>query len=451
MGCDEVVDPEPCAAPEIIRSNVTSNTNNVLSAIVTANVRFADSVGLRYGLAPGTMDDVAPAVAPALDSVLVPLLGLHASSSYNIQLVAYSACGITASAVHTFTTSPLPSDLPKYTATGQNPAPGYVAFAAGNYGLVIDNTGRIVWYHRFPNGPGLNFQPQANGRYAARPNPVSSSDIARWVEIDPMGNVKRTLGCAENLQPRIHDLLAATDGSYWLLCDQIRTMDLSASGGSSQAAVLGTGVQHVSATGTLLFSWTPFDHFDVDLQALDPADRSGPVINWTHGNAIDLDVDGNLLVSFRNLSEVTKINTRTGAVMWRMGGARNQFTFENVTAPAFLRQHGLRATAAGRLQMLDNLGDPLASRFERYEYDEVRRTVRMISSIASTTGVVALIGGNTQNLAGGRSLVSYGNGGSVEETDAAGTVVWRIDGNPGYVFRAQRIRSLYKPGVGDTR
>jgi hypothetical protein len=27
-------------------------------------------------------------------------------------------------------------------------------------------------------------------------------------------------------------------------------------------------------------------------------------------------------------------------------------------------------------------------------------------------------------------------------------VVWRIEGNPGYVFRAQRIRSLYRPGGG---
>jgi hypothetical protein len=36
----------------------------------------------------------------------------------------------------------------------------------------------------------------------------------------------------------------------------------------------------------------------------------------------------------------------------------------------------------------------------------------------------------------------------VEEYDAAGNVVWRIEGEPGYVFRAQRIISLYQPGVG---
>jgi hypothetical protein len=39
----------------------------------------------------------------------------------------------------------------------------------------------------------------------------------------------------------------------------------------------------------------------------------------------------------------------------------------------------------------------------------------------------------------------------VEEVDDAGAIVWRIEGNPGYVFRAHRIRSLYTPGMGDPR
>lgn len=47
-------------------------------------------------------------------------------------------------------------------------------------------------------------------------------------------------------------------------------------------------------------------------------------------------------------------------------------------------------------------------------------------------------------------LVSYGSGGRVEEYDAAGAVVWRLV-QPGYVFRAQRISSLYHPAVSPAR
>jgi hypothetical protein len=39
----------------------------------------------------------------------------------------------------------------------------------------------------------------------------------------------------------------------------------------------------------------------------------------------------------------------------------------------------------------------------------------------------------------------------VQEYDREGKVVWQIEGDPGYVYRAQRTRSLYLPGDGLTR
>ena len=80
-----------------------------------------------------------------------------------------------------------------------------------------------------------------------------------------------------------------------------------------------------------------------------------------------------------------------------------------------------------------------------------RRAARLSAAYRSAAGLVAQIGGSTQALGGGHTLVSYGSGAGVEEYDAAGNVVWRLTGNPGYVFRAQRIRSLYRPGAGDPR
>ena len=417
-----------------------------------AHVRLADSVALRFGIAGERLDSSAPAVKVTGDSAAVPLLGLRELTQYNVAAVAFNNCGTTAGPTLTFATNALPSDLPRYSASGSDPSPGYIAFAAGTYGIVIDNTGRVVWYHRFPNGPGLNFQPQPNGRYVARPLTTTvAAEFGKWVEIDPLGNVTRTLGCAGGFPARLHDFLAEANGSYWVMCDRTRTVDLSSSGGSSQALVMGTGVQHIGNNGEILFDWSPFDHIEVDLRAIDFFDQSVVPINWTHGNALDLDADGNLIVSFRNPSEIIKIDVKNGAVLWRMGGSRNQFTFENVAAPVFARQHGVRATAAGRLHLLDNLGDSQGSRAERYEYDEKLRTVRLISSIASSSGAIALTGGTTQDLPGGRALISFGSGASVEESDASGKVVWKLTGNPGYVFRAQRIRSLYTPGVGDPR
>jgi hypothetical protein len=436
----------PHPVPRVVASAVAPGPANVLSVVVSARVLYADSAAVRFGPAGTTLDSLTPAVLSAADSIVVPVLGLLPDSPYTLVVVAYRGDRTAVGDSLTFQTGPLPGDLPSYITAGPDPSPGYVVFAAGRYGIVIDNTGRVVWYRRFEYGAGLSFAAQPTGHYVARPLTAEPTDPPVWVELDRLGNVTRTVDCARGLVSRLHDLILAPDGSYWLMCDDTRTMDLSAMGGLTNARVTGTAVQHVGADGQLLFSWTPFDHFD--LADLPQAARAGATVNWTHGNSLDLDADGNVVVSFRNLSEITTIDTQTGNVLWRMGGLRNQFTFANTSAPAFSRQHGLRLTDAGRLLLLDNYGDSLDSRAERYVFDADLRVASLVTSYGPTPAVTADLGGSAQDLPDGRTLVSFGTAGRVEEYAASGQVVWRIEGAPGYIFRAQRIRSLYAPGVG---
>jgi hypothetical protein len=447
-GClDAPVGVTPPPAPVIDAAVAITSPHNALSAVVSVRVRNADSVSLR--IHPTADDSVTPAMVLVGDAASIPVLGLRPEQHYSLRVVAYGRGGTVVGDALELTTAPLPPDLPRYTAAGSDPSPGYVVFAAGMYGVVIDNTGRVVWYHRFPNGPGLNFMAQPTGRYVARPSTPQAGDAEPWVEIDPLGNVTRTLGCGRSLQSRLHDLIAEPSGSYWIMCDETRMMDLTAHGGVAEARVTGTIVQHIGIDGELLFEWNPFDHFAIT--DVDQTERTGPNVNWMHGNAIDLDADGNLLLSSRSLGEITKIDTRSGAVIWRMGGRRNQFAFVDTPMPAFARQHGARSNAVGSLVLLDNLGNPSESRAERYVIDEAARTARLAHSYGSVPGVVTQIGGSVQPLPNGRTLVSFGTEGRVEEYDADGRVTWSIYGHAGYVFRAQRIRSLYAPGVGTAR
>lgn len=441
------------SAAEIVDASVVSGPHNLLSGVVHVRVRGADEVAVVYALDGATNgDSITPRVPVTGDSAVVPVLGLLPERRYELRVVAYAEHGTSTHGGLTLTTGALPDDLPSYTATGADASPGYVVMAAGLYGLVIDNTGRVVWYRRFPNGPGLNFAAQPNGHYVARPPAGNPANPGHWVEIDALGNETRVLPCSDGLRPRPHDLIAQPDGSYWLLCDESRAMDLTAFGGVADAVVTGTAVQHIGRDGATLFRWSPFDHFAIT--DVDAKERTGAAVNWTHGNALDLDTDGNLIVSFRNLGEVTKIDVATGNVIWRFGGRRNQFDLSNASGasvPSFVGQHSARAYAPGAILLLDNIGDPNQSRAERYVLDERARSARLVRSYGSGPGVVTLIGGSVQDLPDDRTLVSFGTAGRVEEYDASGRVVWRIDGNPGYVFRAQRIRSLYAPGVGLTR
>jgi outer membrane protein assembly factor BamB len=434
----------PAVLPAVVRATIVPGPHNVLSAVATVATVNADSVLMRFGVVGQPLDSFTPAAPVESDVTDLPVLGLLPETSYQFQVVAFGEGVMAAGDTLRLTTGPLPADLPVYSAGGGDPSPGYVVFGAYPYGVVIDNTGRIVWYRHLDGGPTLNFQVQPTGRYTTSPITPAPGDATPWIEFDPLGNEVRRLGCADGLIARFHDLIAEPDGSYWLMCDETRIMDLTPYGGQPAAAVTGTVVQHVDAAGTRLFSWSPFGHFAIT--DLDSASRSGASVNWTHGNAIDFDTDGNLLVSFRSLSEITKIDLATGSVLWRLGGLANQFTLSGTLTP-FIGQHGLRVVGPGRLLLLDNRG-LAASRAERYVLDEAGRIATLLESYSAQPPVTAILGGSTQLLPGGRVLVAYGNGNRVQEYDAAGNVVWEIHDNPGYVFRAQRITSLYRPGVG---
>ena len=437
--------------PTIVAARADRHPHTVLTAEMSVEVRNADSAAAFYRLAddPSSAPLRAPGVAVEHDAATVILLGLHPDARYEVIPVVYRGRREVRGTALELTTGPLPPDLPRFRTSGSDPSPGYVLFATGPFAVVIDNGGRVVWYRRFPDGPGLNFMAQPTGHYVLRPPTPEPGDIEPWLELDPLGNVTRHLVCANGLPSRLHDLILHADGSYHILCDETRTMDLTAHGGVAQARVTGTVVQHVSADGELLWKWRAFDHFAIT--DVEPAERRGANVNWTHANALELGADGNLLVSFRNLGEITKIDATSGGVIWRLGGLRNQFNFLGVSAPAFARQHSARWAEPGVLLLLDNLGDSRESRAERYVIDEEARTARLVQSLGSLPAAVTEIGGSVQPLADGRTLVSFGTAGRVEEYDGAGRLVWRVVGNPGYVFRAQRIRSLYAPGVGTSR
>ena len=450
VGCSSDDGPmvEPPPPPVVLGSAAVAGPHNVLSAVVAATLQHADSVVVRFGVG-AALDSTTPSAVPVDGAVNVPVLGLLPATTYSMQLLAWGAeDSVATSDTLALTTGQLPADLPAFSAGGSDPSPGFVAFALNTYAIVIDNTGRVVWYRALTGGPTLNFQPQPSGNWLTHPVTAPTADARSWTEFDALGNVTRTFGCARELKARFHDLITEPDGSYWVLCDETRTMDLSAAGGLAAAQVTATVVQHVRPGGGASFEWNAFDHFSIE--DLDPALRVGPNVNFTHANALDFDADGHLLLSFRSLNEVTSIDTVTGAVQWRMGGRANQFTFADRATP-FMRQHGLRVLGPGRFQVLDNLGQQDGTRVERYDYSASARTAARSGALSSAPSVTALLGGATQHLLGQRTLAAYGNGNRVQEYSEAGQVVWEIHGDPGYVYRATRVASLYRPGHGTPR
>ena len=171
-----------------------------------------------------------------------------------------------------------------------------------------------------------------------------------------------------------------------------------------------------------------------------------PVNPW-HGNAIDLDRDGHVLVSFRNSDQIMKINAQTGAIIWRLGGKKNEFTFNNDSFNGFSHQHGIRRLANGNVIFFDNgnLHSPPTSRAVEYRLDEQAKTATLVWEYRHEPALYGFALGFAQRLANGNSLICYGIAQRIIEVDPAGNKVWDliIEEPNRFVYRAFRIASLY--------
>ena len=55
------------------------------------------------------------------------------------------------------------------------------------------------------------------------------------------------------------------------------------------------------------------------------AHAKGAEWEYFHVNSVDVDSDGNFLVSSRNTSTIYKIDRATGKIIWRLGGKKSDF------------------------------------------------------------------------------------------------------------------------------
>lgn len=447
-GCDrnsfESTPPE--VIPLIQGVSIRENAQNVVSAIMQVNVVNASTVEAEYGTDTLSLF-FTPTHSVHSSSVTIPIVGLHAGSTYWIRVKAVSSTGNSVrSAFRSFTTDSLPADLPMFTiSVNNNPAPGFVMLGLNttgpgrSYAVIVDNAGTVVFYRVF-DGAVADFQKQPHGHYTAWAS--LSGEPARFHDFDNLGNITGSFQATGVEETGPHELRVRPDG-HLLFGVEYRTMDLTAHGGLATATVRGLRVEYVAPQP---FVWNTFDHFGV-ADAMPDISLTGQNVNPWHGNAIDVDTDGHLLVSFRNMDEVTKINSSTGEIIWRLGGRNNEFTFVNDPLNGFSHQHGIRRLSNGNIILFDNgnLHSPPASRAVEYHLDEAGRIATMIWEYRPQPLVFASFLGFAERISNGNTLICFGNTRRVIEVDSAGTKRWDLFVNNAsrLPYRAFRIPSLY--------
>ncbi len=272
------------------------------------------------------------------------------------------------------------------------------------YLMILDNNGEPVFAHKLSTR-AIDFKPQPGGRLS-----YFDQELGYYVILDETYTQVDTIAAGNGYETDVHELILTEDGHAILMIYDSQPMDMSqiVPGGDPNATVIGLVLQELDENDNVIFEWHSWDHFEITDSTMD---ITGPVVDYAHGNALDVDTDGNWLVSSRHMDEVTKINRQTGEIIWRLGGKNNQFTFVN-EADKFFRQHDVRRLGNGNLILFDN-GEPAiraTSRAVEYALDEVNMTAMAVNIFTNTPETFSLAMGAARRLPNGNTLVGWGSG-----------------------------------------
>jgi hypothetical protein len=321
--------------------------------------------------------------------------------------------GKTVGQITTINRVTVPSDFPQI-EIHQNgvTAPGKIFFGStftnvGNYIVIMENDGTPYFYRRYPpenNGSG-EFKLQGSGVLT-----FHLYNPHRYIALDHNYLEIGTLTCQNGYTTDAHELLLPDNGHSLFICQDSLKKDLSQiiPGGSKNATVIENIIQELDENNDVCFEWYSWEHFN--MEDASHIDLRSSMIDYVHMNSIAVDYDDNLIISSRHLSEITKIDRKTGEIIWRLGGVHNQFTFVDDSI-GFSYQHDARPVPGkpNRYTFFDN-GNYLHPEFScavEYKIDPVNMIAQKVWEFRYDPDRYSSMMGNVQRLPNGNTFINW--------------------------------------------
>jgi Arylsulfotransferase (ASST) len=314
--------------------------------------------------------------------------------------------------------------------------------------LLVDDMGEPVYFHPTTPGTAMNFRA---GTYRGEP-------VLTWWEgktehglgegthviLDSSYRVVDRVAAGNGLPSDLHEWQLTSHGTALATAWELETADLRSVGGPARGKVIGGVAQELELpSGRVLFEWRSLDHVALNESHAGVA----PHFDYFHINAIDVDADGNLLVSARNTWAVYKVERASGAVRWRLGGRKSDFAMGPGTQ--FAWQHDARHHYADDrwISIFDDGAAPPVHKQSRgivLAVDEARRRATLERAFVHDPPVLAHALGSVQLLPNGNVLVGWGTAPWFTEYAADGEVLLDAQLPAG----GENYRTLRFPWVG---
>jgi hypothetical protein len=270
--------------------------------------------------------------------------------------------------------------------------------------------------------------------------------VGTHVIVDATYREVARLPAGRGRQSDLHEFLITPQGTAIVTSYEVRQADLTPVGGPRDGKVIGGIVQELSIpSGRVLFEWRSLDHVPIGESYVV---FNGHAYDYFHVNSVDVDADGNLLVSARNTWAVYKVDRDDGRVLWRLGGKRSDFALG--PGVRFAWQHDARHHDEGALlSLFDNSAAPPVAGHSRallIRLDRRGRRASLERSWAHPRRLLSPFMGNAQVLPNGNVVVGWGGLPHVTEFRPGGGIHFdaRLPG-AGQNYRAFRLPWVGRP------
>ena len=232
--------------------------------------------------------------------------------------------------------------------------PGFTLFAplptTNKTVYLVDMQGKVVHTWNMPYPPGQSAYLTERGTLFYNGQIPNASHVGQApykggaaLEMDWKGRVLWEV----NHLDHNHDGIRLRNGNVLLICQKPLPDDLvpKVRGGRpgseyDNGKMDGPYLVEMTTDGKIVWEWRSWEHLDLEKDVITAVQDDRDV--WTVANGVSEMPDGNLLLSFRDISTVVMINRQTGAIYWKLG------------APPLAGQHAPFMLSNGHLLLFDN-------------------------------------------------------------------------------------------------
>jgi len=360
----------------------------------------------------------------------------------------------------------LPHDFPLVTAETHpeagSPTPGwyligdlFVAKGFGAFAMIVDVNGTPIWYHRLSDGHGnpTVVEPLPDSTVA-----ITTSSSPSYATLYSLETWTTRSVSTVGIPLDNHDLRLLPNGDFMLLSyPTVTGVDLTGlKDYGPDSAILDCAAQEVDAQGNVVWEWRASDHLDPAMESVFPsgAGTDAKPADVYHCNSIDVNADGDVLISFRHASSVILVSKTTGEVMWKLGGTPYSkdgaqiLTIEDDPEESFYLQHDARFQPNGDISLFDDHAAaapvPGVARGVEYALDLDAGTAHVVWQYKAAANSAFL--GSLRRYADGTSLIGWGAYTGPDnlvftEVDAAGNDVLDMvfDSRGNWSYRAEKV------------